>query len=344
MSINISFSDGEFKIATNTKGSPKRQKGNSFLEFPKDYTIIDLETTGFDARYDEIIEIGCIKYRNNKEVAKFQTLIQPAPSYEYDDNDNKTAMYYVDDFISELTGITNEMLVSAPRFESISNDLQAFLKDELLMGHNVNFDINFLYDYFLKYNEYIFRNNFVDTLRLSRRVLPELPNYKLKTIADYYDITNTYHRALADCQTTYQIFTQLSQKAHAENIDLTLSPKHKKNDLRKITPDSTTFDSDNIFYNKNCVFTGKLEKFERKVAAQLATNIGAHCENGVTKKTNFLIIGSFQDVVSVKDNKSSKIKKAEKLILEGQDLQIISEHTFYDYISEELEKQQEKND
>ncbi|WP_196590378.1 PolC-type DNA polymerase III [Pectinatus frisingensis] len=120
MSINISFSDGEFKIDTNYKGSPKRQKGKSLLETPVDYTIIDLETTGFDPHYDEIIEIGCIKYRSNKEVEKFQTLIQPSPSYEYDDDDNKTTIYYVDDFISKLTGITNEMLVSAPRFENIS--------------------------------------------------------------------------------------------------------------------------------------------------------------------------------------------------------------------------------
>lgn len=96
------------------------------------------------------------------------------------------------------------------------------------------------------------------------------------------------------------------------------------------------FKKDHPFYNKNCVFTDALEKFTRKDAAQIVCNIGGFCENNVTKKTNFLIVGDFDYSANIKDGKSSKLKKAEQLILAGQDLHIISENTFYDMLEDTI--------
>jgi DNA polymerase-3 subunit epsilon len=107
----------------------------------------------------------------------------------------------------------------------------------------------------------------------------------------------------------------------------------KSQDLRNITPELSNFDTDHLLHDKFCTFTGKLERMARKDAAQLVVNLGGKCLNGVTKQTNFLILGNFEYNATIKDGKSSKLKKAEKLILEGQDLRILSENVFYDLIS-----------
>ena len=122
LTICIGFDD-EISNLSRTK----REKGNSILALPQDYTVIDIETTGLDPTYNDIIEVACIKYRSGTEVDQFHSLIQPPPS-QYDGT-------YVDDFITSLTGITNEMLSTAPTFEDISHELWAFLDKELLVGH-----------------------------------------------------------------------------------------------------------------------------------------------------------------------------------------------------------------
>ena len=80
-------------------------------------------------------------------------------------------------------------------------------------------------------------------------------------------------------------------------------------------------------------FTGKLEHFIRKDAAQICANLGASCQNGVNKKTDILVLGNFDYNVTVKNNKSSKLKRAEELKLQGQDLEIMSEDVFLDQIN-----------
>ena len=85
---------------------------------------------------------------------------------------------------------------------------------------------------------------------------------------------------------------------------------------------------------KVCVFTGALEKMLRKDAMQLIANLGGINGDSVTSKTNFLILGNNDYCASIKDGKSSKHKKAEQLILKGQDIQIIPETVFYDMVNE----------
>lgn len=135
----------------------ERKKGKSLLKIPTDYTVVDIETTGYCQRYCNIIEVGCIKYRAGKETAQYNTLIKPPKN---------NVGEYVDGYIESLTGITNEMLNSAPTFDNVAKDLWQFIKGELLVGHNVNFDINFLYDTLSSFNSaWVLNNDFVDTLK-----------------------------------------------------------------------------------------------------------------------------------------------------------------------------------
>ena len=89
-------------------------------------------------------------------------------------------------------------------------------------------------------------------------------------------------------------------------------------------------------YQKVCCFTGKLENLQRKDAMQLVVDLGGIVANSVTKKTNYLILGNNDYCPTIKDGKSSKQKKAEKLKLSGQDIDIISENTFYEMLNYEL--------
>lgn len=323
--ITIQFGSTDISIRKQTPNI--RKKGKSLLELPDDYTVIDIETTGLDTSYDDIIEIGCVRFRDNAPCDRFHTFLRPSP-WENDDG----SVHYVDDFITQLTGITDDMVRNAPVFKDIADALIEFLGKDVLVGHNVNFDVNFIYDNMIKNKYPEFTNDFVDTMRLSRKVLPDLPHHRLRDLTDYFKIDGTHHRAVDDCLLTNAVYQNLRRLIQNNNIDI--SAGSQKIDLHSLTPDASSFDKSHPFYGRRCVFTGKLKRFTRKEAAQIVLNIGGVCDNTITKKTNYLIVGGLEGIHTVKKGKSRKIEKAEQLILDGQDLQILSENAFYDYISE----------
>lgn len=95
-----------------------------------------------------------------------------------------------------------------------------FLKDDIIVAHNANFDVNFLYDSMVRCGMKPIENNFVDTLRLAKCVRPGLRNYKLATLSREYRIPQpTAHRALADCETTFAVLQRLADDAAAQGID-----------------------------------------------------------------------------------------------------------------------------
>lgn len=152
MKIQVEFIDGKVVISGSIQDnqSNKRNKGKSLLELPDDYTLLDLETTGFGP-YSDIIEVAMIKIRKNKILETFQSLVKPTDS--------------ISDEISELTGISNNMLIDAPAIVDVIESIQTFINDDIIVAHNANFDINFLYDAISKHLECDFNNDFVDTLR-----------------------------------------------------------------------------------------------------------------------------------------------------------------------------------
>lgn len=310
----------------------RKEKGKSLLAFPQKYVCLDLETTGLSPQYDEIIEICAIKIDSGKEIERFQTLIKP---------ENE-----IDEYISELTGITNELVADAPHIKDVLPSLIDFLSDWVIVGHNVNFDINFVYDNCLEYMNSYFKNDFVDTMRLSRKVVPALKHHRLEDLVKYFNIEiEGAHRAAYDCTATICCLEKLKAVAvdtygdvESALYEFTKEHKQKKykpsDDLRKLSVTADYIDTDNPFYEKNVVFTGTLEKMVRKDAAQLVVNLGGFAQNNVTKTTDFLVLGNNDYCNTIKDGKSNKQKKAENLILSGSDLKIIPENVFYDIISE----------
>ena len=304
-------------------------KGQSLLEFPENYIIIDLETTGLDPSYDEIIEVCAIKYENCRQVDIFSTLVKPNN--------------YIDEFISRLTGITNDMLEEAPSISEILPSLYEFIGNSLLVGHNINFDINFLYDNFNNVCGLLLKNNFICTMRLSRIFMPNLSHHRLKDLINYFGLDNAgAHRAINDCLNTNKIFENM-RIANATNNTLELFKSRKKarkqnnKQLRNLTPQVDKFNENNYFFDKYVVFTGALARYSRAEAAQIVVNMGGLYQDTITKKTNYLILGNNDYCKMIKDGKSSKQRKAELYISKGQDLQILSENVFYDILDNIME-------
>lgn len=175
-------------------------KGKSLIDFPLNYVVFDIETTGLNSYYNEIIEISAIKVRNDKIVDEFSTLVKPVGK--------------IGSFITNLTGITNDMVSEASSIDKVLEDFLVFIGDDILVGHNVNFDINFVYDNLVKLGYNGLANDFIDNLRIARKVLPELNHHRLGDLALYYLIDTTgAHRGLKDSYMTYQIFLKLKDEA-----------------------------------------------------------------------------------------------------------------------------------
>lgn len=300
----------------------RKNKGKSRIAFPEDFTVIDLETTGFDPSYDNIIEFAALRVRGGEIVDSFSTLVKP-----YDE---------IDEFITRLTGITNDMLLTAPTPEDVFPSVREFIGNDIVVGYNVSFDINFLYDWFEIILKEPFTNDYIDARRIARKAIPELQHHRLKDVAAAVEVLPSgFHRALNDCQTTFECFHALRDRVFASGSieEFVNSFKHysKKLDLRDITSQNTEFDETHPLFGKRCVFTGTLERMSRADAAQAVVDIGGMCDNGITKKTNFLVLGN-TDYRKTGGGKSSKHKKAEEYKLNGIDIEIIPENVFYDML------------
>lgn len=172
-------------------------KGNSLIRKLDDYTVLDIETTSLDTFSGEIVEISAIKVRDRKEIDSFSKLIKTKNEIGY--------------FTTRLTGITNEMVEKQGKeLVVVLQEFRKFLDKDIIVGHNVNFDINFIYDNMEEnLNEYL-SNDFVDTLRISRKVLPNLRHHKLDDLIRYFNLTRrNEHRALNDCILTNQVYINL---------------------------------------------------------------------------------------------------------------------------------------
>lgn len=297
----------------------RTHKGKSLLLFPEDYTVVDIETTGFDPMFDEIIEVAGIKYRGGNEVGRFQSLVKP------DDG--------IPDYITALTGISNEMVADAPTIEDVLPRFLEFIGEDLVVGHNVHFDVNFIYDYAEDFELKPFSNDLVDTLRLSRRLCPELQSHKLSALAAHFGVEpDGEHRALADCVTTQKCLSAMEIYA-AQNGGIPESAEDLYRKLSKtIVAETSDFDPDSLIYGRTFAFTGKLERMTRKEAMQAVVNAGGHCTDGVVAETNYLVLGNNDYCKAIKDGKSAKQKKAEKMKLNGADIESISESVFCDML------------
>ena len=161
----------------------------------KTFVVLDIETTGVHyVNGDKITEIGAVRVVDGKIVDKFQTLVNPQVKLTEE--------------IVNLTGITDDMLVDAPTFDKVIPDLYKYVDGACIVAHNLEFDYKFI-KYMAKDCGYVFKNDGIDTLALSREVVRGLKNYKLNTVCGHFGIEFQHHRALSDAHATAKLLLEL---------------------------------------------------------------------------------------------------------------------------------------
>jgi len=171
------------------------------------YAILDVETTGLNAKTDRITEIAIFIHDGEKIVNHFESLVNPGTRIPYN--------------ITMLTGITDEMVREAPEFPEIARKIVELTEDCILVAHNAAFDYNFLrYEY--KRLFFDFKRKTLCTKKLSQRLLPELKSFGLGQICKALDIQNhARHRAGGDARSTVKLFEHLlNLDRDPENISL----------------------------------------------------------------------------------------------------------------------------
>ena len=154
---------------------------------------LDLETTGLDPSKDKIIEIGAVRFNGNRIEDEWSTLINP----------NRT----IPSFIHQLTGISNNMVKNAPPIDGVLHELESFIGDDPIVGHNVGFDLAFLRNHGLTDN-----NTAIDTYELASVLLPKSSRYNLGSLcAQNGIILKDAHRALDDARATGYLYQFLYQ-------------------------------------------------------------------------------------------------------------------------------------
>ena len=173
-------------------------RGKSLIAEPDRYVCIDLETTGLRPMADWIIEFAAYRVEGGRATDRLVSFVRPGDI-------NK-----VSPFITDLAGITKDMVRDAPLPEDVLPELFDFVGEDMILGHNTCFDMNFLYDGALKAGLQPIGNDFTDTMRLSRRCNKCLPNHRLGTVAEYLGVdVTTAHRAAADVETTVRCYERM---------------------------------------------------------------------------------------------------------------------------------------
>ena len=163
----------------------------------KTYIVFDLETTGIRLEKDEIVEIGACKIKDGKIVETFQTLVHPS--------------FPIPKEASDVNNITNEMVKYSPTIDKVLPDFLLFANDFPVIGHNVDFDFSFIAK-FAKKLGYEFINESIDTLTMSKDLLPTRKQYSLVSLSQDYMISHLdAHRALSDVLATAELFKILSK-------------------------------------------------------------------------------------------------------------------------------------
>lgn len=191
------ISESDYLSLKTTSIKNGRTKGNSIREKLANYTVIDLETTGKYITSCEIIEMSAVKVRFGKVVDTFSTLVKPKGVLPQE--------------VVKLTGITSDMLKSAPLITESIDDYVNFIGNDVILGHNITaFDSNLIYDAYYSCSGSKFSNDMLDTYHYARCCDIEVSDYRLVTLAKYFNIeNNNAHRALNDCLVNFECYEAL---------------------------------------------------------------------------------------------------------------------------------------
>lgn len=233
------------------------------------YAIVDIETTGGYASANGITEIAICIHNGKKIVDKYVTLINPGKDIPV--------------YITALTGISNEMVETAPSFKEVAADIYHLLNGKIFVAHNVNFDYSFV-RYHLASAGYELNCSKLCTVRLSRKIYPGLHSYSLGKICQHLGIENkSHHRAMGDAEATTKLFSLLLQNDKENHITKAL----KQNSKEQVLPANLQkSDVENLpsapgvyyFHDQSgkIIYVGKAKNLKKRVASHFSGNNPGH--------------------------------------------------------------------
>jgi DNA polymerase III subunit epsilon len=232
------------------------------------YAIIDIETNGGSLKSSKITEIAIFLHNGENVIDSFITLIDPETN--------------IPEFITQLTGISNEMVVGAPKFYEVAKKIIEITQDAIFVAHSVNFDYTIIRNEFRKLG-FDFKRDKLCTVKLSRKLIPLQPTYSLGKLCDSLGIEiNGRHRAGGDAEATVELFEML------------IALDNKKLTAGNIKPGEPKFENPNIsaeqintlpqeagvyyFFNseRELIYVGKSKNIRKRIMT--------HMLNSQTKK------------------------------------------------------------
>ena len=229
------------------------------------YAIVDIETTGGHASANGITEIAILIHDGKQVTEHFKTLVNPKIPIPV--------------YIQALTGINDEMVRSAPRFEDIAQSIFNLLHDKIFVAHNVNFDFSFLH-YHLAAAGYNLQTKKLCTVRLSRKIIPGLLSYSLGSLCKQVGINITdKHRASGDAQATAILFSMLLERDKDGHIVRALNHRSKEQSLPPHLPKEDIDKLPSVpgiyyFHNNKAkvVYVGKAIDIRKRVTSHFSNN------------------------------------------------------------------------
>ncbi len=230
------------------------------------YAIVDIETTGGSAQLEKITEIAIFQHDGEKITGEFTSLVNPGRSIPL--------------FISNLTGITDDMVEDAPQFYEIARQIIEFTEGRIFVAHNARFDYSFIRQEF-KSLGYNYTRKILDTVSMSRKLFPGHRSYSLGNICSDLNINiKDRHRAAGDALATTELFGMLLARDLEINgmrssiISNTRTSKlNAQLDLSKIDqiPDCPGI---YYFYNekKDLIYIGKSRNLQQRISTHLSNN------------------------------------------------------------------------
>lgn len=235
------------------------------------YAVVDIETTGAS---NKITEVAIFVYDDEKRevVEEFSSLVNPECT--------------IPPFITNLTGINNDMVASAPRFFEIAKDVHTITKDRVFVAHSVGFDYNVIRSEFKELGA-DFRRKKACTVRLSRKIFPGLKSYSLGKLCKSLDIPiYDRHRATGDAKATTILLEMLLNNDSQNHVSSTLNARNKEGSLPPHLPRETYEnlpDQTGVYFMHNedgkVIYVGK--------AKEIKTRINGHFADNSVRKLNF---------------------------------------------------------
>ncbi|MDD4373151.1 MAG: exonuclease domain-containing protein [Bacteroidales bacterium] len=224
----------------------------------KKYVIIDVETTGLKAGPEKITEIAAVLHDGHRVIDSFSSLVNPEKKIPYR--------------ITQLTGINDQMVAGAPKFYELARQFIEFTEDAILIGHNVSFDYRFIQAEY-KSLGYDFRRQTMDTVKLSRKLIPGQPSYSLGKLCRNLNIQiENRHRALGDALATTRLFELLcSIENEPEKLSLKGTHSNLNHQLIEKLPEAHGV---YYFYDHSgkLIYVGKSINIKNRVMQHLSNN------------------------------------------------------------------------